>query len=831
MKLRIDLLFLLFSFFFFALIGKPAYAQEKSDSLLVSKKDSLVVLTGPINSSDSLSKEFAPTLDELIKKGRRFTLQSNEIKLELEKTLDTLTLEREIWELRGIVDALEERKNISNPNFNFRYVNALDRILEKALEESLELDEIIQSKLDRLYFQDSLLSNIRNDNFFKYKIRDSLLLPDYSQEISSLKKNIQSIDSAIFYQELQAARFQSQISNINIKIRELQNYVSKSKRKLEKNLLSKEINFLWEDYSIASPKSILSITLESLDLNWTLFKQQVFAYRYSALIAILVIIGMVYYVKSLLAELKKEETDSKNHMMLGKLFFLKKSPTVGVILGLSPILIFLFDLTSITFVTFIIFLQVILCTWVILKSYSRQLVKKWLVIVLVFVFFTLSNLYWEIAYQERMYFLIGSLLVIYLLAWAKEKFNSDNSSEAKLLISLRVFTIVLLGISVLANLLGRFSLAKILSVAGVSAFAHAITLYFFVKILTEIIYLLIESHKKSDSITAFLNFREIQKRLRNILVIFALVLWGTVLLQNLALNEYFIDSIIEVLSKERMLGDTSFTYGSLLLFAGLLYLSSILSTNIAYFISLKDQSATDTTSKKLGSTVLIIRLIILTVGFFVAATAAKISLDKITLVLGALSVGIGFGLQTIINNLVSGLILAFEKPIQIGDDIEVGPSTGKVKEIGIRASKIQAYDGSEIVVPNGDLLSQRLINWTLSDRRRRVELLIGVAYDSDMQKVRELIQKALEKDSIMKYPEPKVYMQAFGDSSVDFRVLFWVDTMDIHLEMRNEVMMSIFDSFHENGIEIPFPKRDIYLKNLPERFGNQEPENKKSPED
>ena len=831
MKLRPVLIFILSLFFLATPEEKAAFAQDKSDTLLVSKKDSLVVLTDPNNTPDSLTKEFIPKLDELIKKGRRFTLQSNEIKLELEKTLDTLNLEREILELKMIVEALDERKSLSYPNFNFRYVNALDRILEQALEQSQKLDEKIQNKLDRLYYQDSLLSNIRNDNFFKFKIRDTLLLPDYSQEISSLKRNIQSIDSAIFHQELQAARLQSQISNVTVKIMELQNYVSKSKRELEKNLFSKEINFLWEDYSIASPKSILSITLESLELNWTLFKQQVYAYWYSVLASLLIIIGMIYYVKKLIQKLEQDVEDSKSHTILGKLYFLKKSPTLGVILALSPILIFLYDLTSITFVTFIIFLQVVLSTGIIIKSYSRQLVRKWLIIVLVFTFFILSNLYWEIAYQERMYFLIGSLLTLYFLAFAKERFKSDHKSEANLLISLRVFTIFLLGVSVVANFLGRFSLAKILSVAGVSAFTHAITLYFFVKILTEIIYLLIESNKKSDSITAFLNFQEIQKRLRNILVIFALILWGTVLLQNLALNEYFIDSIMDILTKERMLGDTPFTYGSLLLFAGLLYLTTILSTNIAYFISLKDQSVSDSASKKLGSTVLIIRLIILTVGFFVAATAAKISLDKITLVLGALSVGIGFGLQTIINNLVSGLILAFEKPIQIGDDIEVGPSTGKVKEIGIRASKILAYDGSEIVVPNGDLLSQRLINWTLSNRRRRVELLIGVAYNSDMAKVRGLIEKALDRENIMKFPEPKIFMQNFGESSVDFRVMFWVDTMDIYLEMRNEVMTAIFEIFLENGIEIPFPKRDLYIKTLPEKLQNLGQENKKSPEE
>jgi potassium-dependent mechanosensitive channel len=260
---------------------------------------------------------------------------------------------------------------------------------------------------------------------------------------------------------------------------------------------------------------------------------------------------------------------------------------------------------------------------------------------------------------------------------------------------------------------------------------------------------------------------------------------------------------------------TSCTFKSIFLFATLIYVSYVLANNIAYFATIKDQKYVGTRTKRLGSSILLIRLGIIIIGFFIAATAAKIPLNNITIVIGALSVGIGFGLQTIINNLVSGVILAFERPIQIGDDIEVGALSGQVKEVGIRASKILAYDGSEIIIPNGDLLSQSLINWTLSDRRRRIELIIGVAYDSDMEKVKTLLNEVLTRDRILKIPPPRVLMQKFNDSSVDFRVLFWIESMDLMLEMKNEVMNAIFTTFKENGIEIPFPKRDLYIKTLP----------------
>ncbi|WP_040302969.1 mechanosensitive ion channel family protein [Algoriphagus machipongonensis] len=303
--------------------------------------------------------------------------------------------------------------------------------------------------------------------------------------------------------------------------------------------------------------------------------------------------------------------------------------------------------------------------------------------------------------------------------------------------------------------------------------------------------------------------------MKGLLIAFSLSIWTYGLVWHLGLYDKFYNSIEGFLTTNRTLGNTEFQFGSILLFIIILYISTFLANNIAYFASMKDQSTTRTRKQRLGSSVLLIRLGIVFLGFFIAATAAKIPLDSIAIVLGALSVGIGFGLQTIINNLVSGIILAFERPIQIGDEIEVGQNIGTVKDVGIRASKIQAYDGSEVVIPNGDLLSQSLINWTLSDKRRRIELFVGVGYGSDMKKVKSVIEGVLDRDKILKAPSPRVLMQDFGSSSVDFRLLFWVETMDIWIDMRSEVMNAIFEAFGENDIEIPFPKRDLYIKGLP----------------
>lgn len=797
--------------------GQDSIVSPQADSLLsLTAKDSLIFLDSSLVQVESPPIIATPSLEDLIKKGRTYSLQANEIILELQDGLDTTRFEEEIPVMERDLSTIRERAKDTNANFNFRYVNALLRILKTTEQNNSELNDLLQSKLDRLEILDSLLTSIKTDDFFKYKIRDTLLLPMYSGEIEKLKTNLHFVDSAIYRQELQAARYQSNLSTITIGIMELTRYVANNKSLLEKRILKKEINYIWESYSIPSPKSIFQITLDSLKLNYRLLMRQFRLNKPITFLAIVILIVCYWIVKRNLTKIEKDKEFGK--IILDRVKYLAKRPFASVMMAVLPLVLFLFDTGSIALLSFFMYLLVIFSSILIYTAFPLRVFLKWMVLVLIFLFFSLSNLYWEIAYQERLYFQIGNLITLYILWQIPKKLKSYEKTEIKFLHKIRFVTMVFLVLGFLSNGLGRFSLGKILSVSGVVAFVYAVTLYFFVKVIMEIIYVIVENRKDVDSFTSYIDFKGIQTRIRGFFTLLAIIFWAVILLHNMALSEYFYETLEEFLSKERLLGATSFTFDSILLFAVVIYVAYILANNVAYFASLKDQKNSGNRTKRLGSSILLIRLAVLIVGFFIAATAAQIPLDKVTIVLGALSVGIGFGLQTIINNLVSGVILAFERPIQIGDDIEVGMMSGQVTEVGIRASKIRAYDGSEVVIPNGDLLSQSLVNWTLSDKRRRIELIIGVAYDSDMQQVKSLIDDVLKHDKILKAPAPRVVMQSFSESSVDFRILFWIENMDLMLDIRNEIMTAIFQAFKDNDIEIPFPKRDLYVKNLPEEL-------------
>jgi potassium-dependent mechanosensitive channel len=209
------------------------------------------------------------------------------------------------------------------------------------------------------------------------------------------------------------------------------------------------------------------------------------------------------------------------------------------------------------------------------------------------------------------------------------------------------------------------------------------------------------------------------------------------------------------------------------------------------------------------------RYSILIGGVLLAFSAAGVSLSRVTLLAGALGVGLGFGLQNLVNNFVSGVILLFERPVQVGDIVDIGSLVGEVKRIGMRSSTIRTVEGAEVVVPNGDLISKSVINWTLSDRRRRIEIKVGVAYGSDPEKVIGLLLKAAtDHPEALTDPAPAAYFMGFGDSSLDFILHVWAARFEQALPLQSAVRRSVARVLTEAGIEIPFPQRDLNLRSI-----------------
>lgn len=210
--------------------------------------------------------------------------------------------------------------------------------------------------------------------------------------------------------------------------------------------------------------------------------------------------------------------------------------------------------------------------------------------------------------------------------------------------------------------------------------------------------------------------------------------------------------------------------------------------------------------------------LMIAIAALVALSIAGLNFSNLAIIAGALSVGIGFGLQNVVNNFVSGLILLFERPIKTGDWVVVGQTEGYVKRIRIRATQIQTFDRSDVIVPNSELISQQVTNWMLESPRGRVKIPVGVAYGSDTDQVRDILLKLAEEhprvvqvhDTLS--PKPRVLFRAFGDSSLDFELRVFIYNIDERISVTSDLNFAIDRAFREAGIEIPFPQRDVHMR-------------------
>jgi len=310
----------------------------------------------------------------------------------------------------------------------------------------------------------------------------------------------------------------------------------------------------------------------------------------------------------------------------------------------------------------------------------------------------------------------------------------------------------------------------------------------------------------------------ILSRAKGFLSIMVLLWWLSGILRVSELYDSVMAVITLVFTDKINIGSISFSIGRLLSFITVLYVTYLIATFIKAILEREIMSKRLMKRGLAASISLTARISVVFFGTLIALSLSGLDLGKIGIIAGALSVGIGFGLQNVVNNFISGLILIYEKPVMEGDTVEVDTLLGRVSNIGIRSSTLITYDGAEVVVPNSNLISNQLINWTLSDNRKRIEIKVGTAYGSNPEQVLDLLLKAaLSHEKVLTDPAPRPLFVDFGDSSLNFRLLFWVHFED-GIQTQSDVSIIVYNLFKENNIEIPFPQIDLHVKNqLPKK--------------
>ncbi|MEE9606278.1 MAG: mechanosensitive ion channel domain-containing protein [Myxococcota bacterium] len=419
----------------------------------------------------------------------------------------------------------------------------------------------------------------------------------------------------------------------------------------------------------------------------------------------------------------------------------------------------------------------------------------------------------------RLLLLAESIGIGLILAWVLRPARLDQLTQVggwvrAIGFSLRL-SVVLLAAAVIANVLGNVSLANVLAGGILNAALVGFVLYASFQILEGLYTVLL--HTQRARALRMVRTHEWLLRRRGVafLRIGLFVLWFYLVLGNFDLQEIVLNAAGNALVARGSVGDLELSLGDVAAFAVTIWLAFAISRFVRFVL---EEEVLPRASLPRGVPFAVstsARYVILLFGFLMAVAAAGIDMGRFALLIGALGVGIGIGLQDVVNNFVSGLILLFERPIQSGDTVEVSNLLGEVRRIGIRSSTIRTFDGAEVIVPNSKFVSQEFVNWTLSDKNRRIILPIGVAYGSDPEFViRLLLEVVRSNDAILDEPEPTVLFTGFGDSSLDFEMRAWTGQSWQWRQIMSDLAIAVNRALAEANITIPFPQRDLHLRSV-----------------
>jgi potassium-dependent mechanosensitive channel len=375
--------------------------------------------------------------------------------------------------------------------------------------------------------------------------------------------------------------------------------------------------------------------------------------------------------------------------------------------------------------------------------------------------------------------------------------------------------LAVLALSLLANIAGLVALSALLTGGVVASAFLAIVLYAGVAVTRAAIVALLRARLLQILNLVRWHAAAIDQWMMRILPLLALLTWITSTAQFFGIEQLLRGWVSALLFSSARIGTVQVSLGDILAFALAIWLGLLVARFLRFVLTV-DVFPRVTLPRGVPATIsTLVSYTVIGIAIVMAVAAAGIQLDRFAIIVGALSVGIGFGLQNVVNNFVSGLILAFERPVQSGDTVQLGTLWGKVSRIGVRSSTVRTFEGAEVIVPNANLISQDVTNWTLSDYRRRMEILVGVAYGTDPRKVMEILLNAAKADErLLQTPPPRVLFLGFGESSLDFSLRAWTDQFDDFLEIRSDLTLAVHDGLYANDIEIPFPQRDLHLRSL-----------------
>ena len=420
---------------------------------------------------------------------------------------------------------------------------------------------------------------------------------------------------------------------------------------------------------------------------------------------------------------------------------------------------------------------------------------------------------------HRLLLLGLTLLMLLTLGWhllraRRGGADGDNQFQASSWHVVALLACAVLVVAAASNVLGNISLSAMLVSATLDSSYVALAMYAGSKVVVALFQVLLAGPTVAKLVQRY--SASLVPALVNVGRTVLVVGWLLFTLQSFRIYRPVSSFAIMVLTHEFRIGELALSLGSLVAFALATWAAFWVAKTIRQVLA-EDILPSLSLPRGVGNSVSSLSYyVILFLGLLAALAAAGFQVGQLTLVFGALGVGIGFGLQDVVRNFVAGLILMFERPLQRGDTVEVAGMLGQVRDIGLRATTVTTFEGADVVVPNGMLLADKMVNWTLNGTRRRFDLNISTHYSEDPQRTMDLlVEIARSCSGVAATPAPACIMTGLGPGELQFNIRAWTKDFGDWVQVRTELAMKIRNGLAEAGIEVPRPQREVVLRTLP----------------
>ena len=701
----------------------------------------------------------------------------------------------EIKRTQSKLDLILNSLKGANPNArNQQMYRIVLKEIQLELEEQNTAINLRNQNLEKIK---SRFIELRKDKALMTLIKDTIRRKQFKKEFANLRSRYKATDSLMT--KNQGILNNNKRLTVERKIA-VSNALIAVDNKLEQSGISmrkKEYPFLWS-INDSVPKEKVAQNIGAKVIIEESVAAYYLSYRAGGLITLLFFMGILgWYISRNLKYLK--ENGHAENLSLFNFKYLNRGIIIPVaVIGLNIAVVGNLYAPAL-FIEFLHLILLGLLTILFKNQWSGVSMRNWLLLLGLFFILCFLDLFITVGLFQRCSFIVINILGI--------RYGLVQIKTLKEQLYIKGFfkwaTILFIGLNVLSilhNIFGRVSISNMLSLTAFISLTQIVALSVLLKIILEIIILQIYTTRVKRGIEKIFDHEHLSETLKKPFIIVISYMWLVVIASNLNVWESLRTSLGSLLSHPNTIGSITFTLGNIILFFIIIWVAHLLQKYVAYFFGEIDDENEENINKRQHSKLLITRLVVLIIGYLLAVAASGMPLDKLSILLGALGVGVGLGLQNVVNNFVSGIILIFDKPIQIGDVIDISSESGRVKSMGLRTTKINAPNGAEIIIPNGNLLPQNITNWTYTDNFKLVDISIEITGETTPEAINETINKSLESLPLVNNAKPsQIYYTSISEGKYKIQIKFWCSIYKTE-ETVSGARQTLFSNFKAKGL-------------------------------